>query len=559
MFVSVVFNVEYMDITSRKMWYLKNLLHCKDNGWILITHDYIRKHFEELQDSITDRFIDQFEMRRFTLDEVKDVEQYFVPDEIFDGLEKEKGSRTEMLIDMSTQPNPKLDECLQQIFVQIKQRHPDEKIEGIFHCLEGFESLKKIADENDSPLINYSFSAFRKVHGYRQTLYAANLKTHFWDDKECAGRYDKFLQEEHSMLPVFTNQELIAMIGKQHTLPLIQLIYSQPKYEMGICCECYALLPQVFKNKPYTDDDVFYECKRLFGSDKLKVRSHAAHLNDIQVDRSEVHNDPVSTILSCKRLTAVQSQILLKVLLWKRTAVLNTPSLAFGFLCDKDYQSEKIADLVGLNYFILGYLIPSELMFSDEYWKWRLTNPSEVEIYRRHLNYLFNALGLDKEKVLSLQGKNRFKFLLEARGCDKQLIDNLLSDEIVNNINWDVASSQFDVVTTESSKPYWRIDTENEDGSLTSKLSIDVGGATLVRFYPLYDVAGFAKMKAIKVNGKDCPLDKSVTVFRFMPKNKGYFKIPVERITNNKLEVECCWEYKGINDYLNSECININN
>ena len=161
MFVTVIFNVEYMDITSRKMWYLKNLLHCKDNGWIMITHDYIRKHFEELQDSITDRFIDQFEMRRFTFEEVKDVEQYFVSDEIFDGLEKEKGSRTEMLFDLISHPNEELDASLHEIFNQIRQRHPNEKIEGIFHCLEGYESLRKISEEIGCPLINYSFSAFR--------------------------------------------------------------------------------------------------------------------------------------------------------------------------------------------------------------------------------------------------------------------------------------------------------------------------------------------------------------------------------------------------------------
>lgn len=552
MFITVIFNNEYMDITSRKMWYLKNLLHCKDNGWIMITHDYIRKHFEELQDSITDRFIDQFEMRRFTFEEVKDVEQYFVSDEIFDGLEKEKGSRTEMLFDLISHPNEELDASLHEIFNQIRQRHPNEKIEGIFHCLEGYESLRKISEEIGCPLINYSFSAFRKVHGYRQTLYAANLFNHFWDDKECAVRYEKFLHENHSMLAVFTNQELIAMIGKQHTLPLIQLINSQPKYEMGICCECYALLPQVFKNKPYTDDDIFYECKRLFGSDKLKVRSHAAHLNDIQVDRSEVHNDPVSTILSCKRLTAVQSQILLKVLLWKRTAVLNTPSLAFGFLCDKDYKSEKIADIVGLNYFILGYLIPSELMFSDEYWKWRLTNPTETEIYERHLDFMLNAFDINKEKVLSLEGKDRFKYLLEARDCDEQLVDSLLSDKVVNNINWDVASSQFDLVSSNGIKTYWRIDTENEDGSLTSKLIVGADNVTAVKFYPLYDVAGFAKLKAVKVDGKEIELDERMTTFKYMPKNKGCFNIPVDNINQNHLKIEFNWEYMKTNDYLNS-------
>lgn len=552
MFISVIFNVEYMDITSRKMWYLKNLFHCKENGWILVTHDYIRKHFMELQDSITDRFIDQFEMRRFALEEMKDVEQYFVPDEIFDGLEKEKGSRTEMLFDLNNQPNAELDTCLQQIFDQIKQSHPNEKIEGIFHCLEGFESLHRIADMYGCPLINYSFSAFRKVHGYRQTLYSANLYTHFWNGDECANRYKKFLQENHSSLPKFTNKELITIIGKEHTLPLMQLMNSKPKYEMGVCCECFSLMPQVFKNKRYTDDDIFYECKRLFGSEKLKVRSHAAHLNDIQVDRNEVHNDPVSTILSCKRLTAVQSQILLKVLLWGRTTVTKTNSLPFTFLCENEYTSEQVADKQGLNYFIYGYLIPSDLMFSDEYWKWRLTNPTETEICQRHLDFLFNVLGIDKEKVMQLSGKDRFRYLLECRNCDDQLIENLLSDEKIENVNWDVASSRFDVVSESGSKSFWRIDTTNEDGSLKTSLVVDVKEAKEVKFYPLDDMAGFAKLNVVKINGKEIDLDQRMTNFQYMPKNKGLFFFPVNTASNKYLEVECNWEYKKINDFLDS-------
>lgn len=550
MFVTVIFNVEYMDITSRKMWYLKNLLHCKDNGWILITHDYIRKHFEELQESITDRFIDQFEMRRFTLEEVKDVEQYFVPDEIFEDLEKQKGSRTEMLFDLNIRQNVNLDKCLNQIFDRIKQRHPNEKIDGIFHCLESFESLRKIAEKQHCPLINYSFSAFRKVHGYRQTLYSANVYTHFWNDVECAERFKRFLEEDHSKLPVFSNKELISIIGKEHTLPLMQLMSSQPKYEMGICCECYSLLPQVFDSKKYTDDDIFYDCKKLFGSDKLKVRSHAAHLNDIQVDRSEVHNDPVSTILSCKRLTAVQSQILLKVLLWNRTAVLKTPSLPFAYLCEKEYLSEKTANIVGLNYFVFGYLIPSDLMFSDEYWRWRFTNPAEVEIYYHHLNFLFDALGIDK-KVFSLSGKERFKFLLESRGCDKQLVEDLINERNVYGVNWDVASSQFDVITFNGSKRYWRIDTVDVGEALTSKLSVEIENATEVKFYPLYDIAGFAKLDKVVVNGEKVELDESMTSYHFMPKNTGCFTIPIKNCLNNNLNIECTWHYMKVNDYLN--------
>lgn len=552
MFVSIVLNTEYMDYASRKTWYLKNLLHCKDNGWILITHDYIRKHFDEIQNNILERIFDQMEMRRFTWEEVKDVEQYFIPDEIFDDLERRQGSHTEMLFELNGKENTVLEKCLQGIFTQIFERHPGERIDGIFHCLESFETLRIIAAKYDVPLIHYSFSAIRKTMGYQQTLYQVNCESSFWDADESKKRYDKFKKEKHGNLPVLSNEEIIAIIGKTHTLPLIQLIPSIPKYDMGVCCECFSLLPQTFLKSPYTDDDIFYECSQLYAKDKLKVRSHAIHLNTIQVDRSEVHNDPASMILSCKRITAVQSQIILKAILWKRTAVLKKNFMAFSFLCENEYTSEKIADLQGINYFFFGYLIPSELMFSDEYWKWRLTKPSEVEIYQRHLNFLFAALGLDKEKVLSLQGKDRFKYLLEARGCDKQLVENLLNDEVINNINWDVASSQFDVVTPTGTKSYWRIDTENEDGSLTSKLTVDAEGAIAVKFYPLYDVAGFAKLNAVWINGKEVELDHCMTTFMYMPKNKGCFELPISNQNDSQLVIECNWEYRKVFDYLNS-------
>ena len=88
MFISIVLNAEYMDIASRTKWYLKNLLHCKQNGWILITHEYMRIHFDELQKEVTKSLFDSWEMEPFELQDLNDVEQYFVPDELFDDLEK---------------------------------------------------------------------------------------------------------------------------------------------------------------------------------------------------------------------------------------------------------------------------------------------------------------------------------------------------------------------------------------------------------------------------------------------------------------------------------------
>lgn len=553
MFVSIVLNTEYMDIASRAKWYLKCLLHCKQNGWILITHEYMKTHIEELQKDITPSLFSSWELRPFTYEDIKDVEQYFIPDAVFEEMEQRYGSRSEMLFAINKNDDASLHHCLDAIVDDIKKKHANEKVDGIFNVLECFESIRLMAKSLHAPLISYSFSAIRKPHGYRQTLYHVN-KGHFWESKECEVRWKKYESEGKNKIPVFTNREIIAILGKTHTLPLIQLMNSQPQYEMGICCEFYSLLPPVFSQYNYTDDDIFYECKQLYPKDKIKVRSHSLHLDDIQVDRTVVHNDPASYILSCKRLTAVQSQIILKVLLWNRTAVMKKDTLAFSFLCSKKYDSQSVADITALNYYFFAYLIPADLMFSDEYWRWRLTNPTETEIYWRHLDYLLNALGIDKKKVIALQGKERFKYLLEARGCDMQLIEELLSDKVINNINWDVASSQFDVVTPDGTKTFWRIDTQNEDGSLTTKLAVDVDGTMAVKFYPLYDVAGISKIKSVKVNGKEVELDQSMTSFKYMPKYKG-IELPLSGQQGTSLDIECNWEYLSINNYLNSSLL----
>ena len=547
MFISIVLDVEYMGMPSRKMWYLKNLLHCKENGWILITHDYIRKHFDELQESVNDRFFEQFEMRKFTIDDVKDVEQYYIPDAIFEDKEKSFGSRTEMLSSLYNHNDPILDTCLNDIIGQIKQRHPNEPIEGVFNMLESYESIRTFAKNLNSQLINYSFAAFRKPHGYRQTLYQISTNGYYWGDEDAKRRYAKFLEED-AELPIFSNAEIIAIIGKERTLPEIKLIEANPKYEIGVCCECFSMVPQVFETTHYTDDDIFYECKKLYTTDQFKVRSHAAHLNDIQVDRSEVHNDPASTILSCKRVTAVQSQIILKALLWKRPAIMRKESLAFSFMCSKDYTSLETADIKALNYFIFGFLIPSELMFSADYWKWRNTNPSEYKIYQRHLTFLFNTLCIPKEVLSMPADKNRLSELLKSRNCDEQLISELVENAEIPSVNWDVATSRFDVVCPKGKKSYWRLDTLNIDGSLTTTLKLNTPGTTTIEFYPLDDVAGFASLQTVELNGLVRNFDED---YKFMAKTTGKFTFEVDP-SDDILNVKCTWNYRKINEQLNN-------
>ena len=546
MFVSIVLNTEYSHISYRIRWYLKNLLHCKENGWALITHEYIKNNFEKLQSEIDDRFINDFEMRRFSLDEVRDVEQYFIPDVLFNNKEKECGSRTEMLLDTSLGGFDELENYFRGVLNIIKSKHPNETIDGVFYCLDCFGCLQKVCKEQGIPLFAYSFSAIRKPHGYRQTLYFSHPDGELMGSHDAMARYRRYINEDNTDIPVFDNREILAILGKQRNLPLLRLIDHCPQYEIARCNDLGAILPRSFAEIRYTDDDLRYETELLYSNEDIKVRTHAAQLGYMQIDRSDTHNDPASYILSCKRLVAVHSQIMLKGLLWKRAVISPKYTMGFSFLCNTDYKSTKVADIKGLNFYIFCCLIPGDLMFSDTYWKWRMTNPSESEIYKKHLGFYIEKLNLPQSILTETSKSRRLRNILKSRNCDEEVIEEVVDNNQDFYLDYFAASSKFVV----NGEPHWRINKKTTDGRLTCNMHLTDTKTNMVEFYPLDDVAGFAQLHSVRLNGVEVPLTDKQKSFQYMKKVKGHYSFELQM--SNDLSVEITWDYKKLFDFLNS-------
>lgn len=532
-----------MDIASRSKWYLKNLLHCKENGWVLITHEYLWKHFEEIQQDITPRLFNDFEMRPFTADEVKDVEQYFIPDELFEKIEQQAGSRTEMLFQLSSSSNNVLEKTLQSVITKIYSKHPNEKIDGVLYSLETWEPVRRVCMNNMIPLIPYSFSSIRKPHGYQQTLYHANINTYLHTSKEAECRYNHYVSAS-IFEPIFSHRELIAILGKERTLPLIPLMNAEPKYEMGICTECFSITPQFFIHDKTTDDDIRFECEKLYKKSQITVRNHALQVDYMHLDRSTTHNDPAAWILSCRRLTAARSQIGLKILLWGRTSVIKPDTLGFSFMCEKDYTSTRKVDLRALNFYLFCYLVPNDLMFSGEYWQWRMTNPSETEIYKCHLDFYIEKLNMPESILTEQDEPTRFKSLLQNRGCDEELINILLEDKHDFDIDYNTASSRIVI----NGKSYWRLN-KIENGVRHFHIELNESADT-IDFYPLDDVAGCARLVNVSVNGKTIDISNLID-FRYMPKVSGHYSLPIPP-TADKTIIDIVWNYQSNSDFLNA-------
>lgn len=540
MFVTIILDTEYMGMGERHKWFLKNLSHAKRNGWFVITHEHLGKFFHTYAENCADRFYQEFEMERLNDMEYGGISKGFVPDRIFEEKEEELGSRTEFIMYLFKERYLALEQYLIMLIEEEQRNRCGDKVEGIFNCLDCFESIKYLGKHYGCPVMAYTFSAIRKVHGYQQTLYAVSMDGNLCSGEEGRRRYREFEREGRTQV-IFSKRELLALFGKERNLPLLNLMDCEPEYEIGVCTSAWDVTHSFMKFK-YTDDDIYYECRKAYPSEKIITRMHPMGYRDMGISREFSRDDPVAFLLSCRRVAGVQSQMLLKAILWNRTVYAKGDFLQFSFLCEKDIRSAKKADVRPLNYYIIGFLVPSGLMFDSEYWRWRIDkNPSEHKIYGRHFSYYLKNFELDSGMLFSNKESGRFAYLLRKRGCPEELVMDLLKEEVPKGINFDVLYSKLELGHGNTVLKSMQCVNRFADGKVTSRFLVNlVSIVEFLRFYPFADIGAKAKINGVWIDGQCILREKESSYF---PKVNGY-RVFSSRLQPGKHVINVEWEYK---------------
>lgn len=544
MFVSIIFDTEYFGMEERHKWFLKNLSHAKQNDCLVITHEFLKNHYEEYAEKCAPRFYKEFEMRRLNKDEYSNISKGFVEDKIFDDLEGQFTSRTEMLLYLLQNRYEPLESELIRIIDQELSQREETKVDAIFNCLDTFASIHYLGNRYKCPIISYCFSAIKKMHGYKQTLYMASLDGVIRQSEETEERYENYKIGKQVPL-IFSNRELLAIFGKEKNLPLLKIMDYEAEHEVGICKLSCSIYPYDYSKYKYTDTDLYYEAKKKLETTDIVIRDHPGipwNGNDKGPKKEHERNDPISFILSCKRVASIDSQILLKALLWNRTTFTKGGLSSFEFMCAKDIRNVEKVDIHKLNYYMFAYLIPAEFMFDAEYWRWRLDKkPSEYDIYMKHLDYYINLFGYSRKLLFALGEKERFKYILEICNTDKKLIDYLLKETPVLRINYEVLYSK--IVLKRLNEIIKEITCVNEqlDDRVQSKFVFDDEEVIdEVIYFPFVDVGGF-----VQIN--DCRLDgiklNTNCATRYVEKINGGIKLDINKISSGKHEITIEWEY----------------
>lgn len=544
MFVSIVFDVEYWGMGERYKWFLKNISHAKQNDCLVITHEYLKNYYEEYAGNCETRFYNELDMRRLDATEYRSISKGFVNDKVFNDLEEQSVSRSEMLSYLLQNRYKPLEDELVRIIEEELAKRKEKKIDAIFNCLDVLESINYLGRLYKCPVISYCFSAVKKIHGYKQTLYYTAIDVPFRQSKETERRYNNYRSGKQVPL-LLSNRELLAIFGKDKNIPLLKIMDFEPEHELGICKMACSIYPYDYLKYKYTDTDLYYEARRKLKTTDIIIREHPGipwNGNDKGYKKEHERNDPVSFILSCKKVASIDSQILLKALLWNRPIYTKGAVSSFEFMCATDICDIEKIDRHKLNYYIFAYLIPAAFMFDAEYWKWRLhQKPSEYDIYMKHLNYYIDFLGYDKKLFWKVGEEERFRYILNQRNIDKNIVDNLLEKKTDLNINYEVLYSKIGLKKIDNTAEEITCVNEQLGNIMQSKFVFENEKEIVqVVYYPFVDVGGFVQIKSYRID--DIEVDQKGAI-QYIEKVNGGINMDIKEVFPGEHEIVIEWEY----------------
>ena len=534
MIVSFVLNTEYMSIKERDKWFLKNVSFAKHNDVLIVTHEYIKNHLDEIVDNCADRFYSEFEMERTSADEIRKMNIVYVPDVLSDNL-----SRTQEIIDLTNNRNSEFErvviDAVDSELIKRNQASPD----FIMNCLHVFESVKFIGEHYNCPIVPYVFSAVRKVHGYNQTLYMTHIDSLLFGSEKAIELHNSFNPQLFNF-EILDKREILALVGKKHNFCLFPVLETAGVNEFGIIGEGFSITPQSYQDDLVTDDDLYYECEKYYSSDRIVTRLHPMRLTQAGIGRTHMKNDPASFLLSCKRATTVQSQMIIKAAMWNRAVCSISSMLPYAFLFSKDFKNGFPISDKALNFILFCYFVPDSLMFDKEYWKWRFSNPSANEIYVKHLEEIFKNLNLDKN-ILFMD--NRLELILSTRGCKEKEIQRFTSTkELPEEANYSYLSSKASIFENNCKIKDLFCLNDFSDNRIISTFEVENENADRIDFYLTNDIDGFVSIKSIIFDDKEIECDTSE---KYWAKGSTHLCLDLE---NNSHIIRVIWSVKSYDE-----------
>lgn len=422
MFVPFVFSMSTFVDAPYLWWFCKGLDFIKRNNSAMIAQEiYCTTPISEFAAKGRREVFDQALVDSswgYKLPKNRDIQSkrlYSIPDHLLDELIREQGGITNCFCYLLSQSYPLFEDFLYNLMSRI-ELECGEKIEGfitLMHC----PSLSAAAKRRNIPVIHFEMGCWREP---------TYLQTAFWDLESTTGgttlekRWKKFCQEnEQRQISIFSKQECLATLLKKENLRYITLCDQKPKKKIGVILG-YATY-ELFSYKTHLNDaEMLYRVKKAYGLEHMLIRKHPGDPYGAQYPiytaaMDQVRRSTPEFIADCETIISLLSGSGMEAMLYDRKAITLLPSPSYLASGHEIEGKGLCAGEDFISFFAFCYLIPLEYLMDVEYLRWRLTNPSEREIYYKHIKFYFDKKKIPKELIIQETG-SRLSRMLSVQG-----------------------------------------------------------------------------------------------------------------------------------------------
>lgn len=418
MIIPFVFNMSTYGEAPFTWFFLKGLDIAKHHTWPIMGQEvYVRSKLSDFikmgeRSAFDAEFVKRFEYTLPKSSDFKRFKGYPVTQKIIDDLVNETGSYIETFLRILREPYEPLVQDIKRSIEKIKKDY-SEPIEA-FCVLCHIPSLSAAAAEYNIPVIHYEMGCFREP-GYMRTAFMDFQNLHGGNTTEL--RYKQFLSEMKNDSRLLSNKELLALMLRPDTMSMLDKFGKKPEYKCGAALG-YAIVEIFQAQSALNDSELLFRMARTYGKQNMRVRFHPADPYKAKYPKyadcmDKPGNSTIDFILSCEEIFSVGSNVCIEAMFWGRKAhtIVKCPSY-YGSAHSVE-EKAKPAELTYLNFFALNYLIPFQFMMDPEYIRWRLSDPSEKEIFEKHLSVHLANKKLDM-KILDKSHAKRLEALKNA-------------------------------------------------------------------------------------------------------------------------------------------------
>lgn len=127
--------------------------------------------------------------------------------------------------------------------------------------------------------------------------------------------------------------------------------------------------------------------EEAFAQNDILIRPHpGARFLPKPTRRIDTSTTSTEFVLRCERILSLNSSVAVEALLLGRPVTMLGESPA-SHIAGRSVAEPRRATQRELEFLLLNYFVPYELVFDLDYFRWRLTGPSEAAIRRRHLEH----------------------------------------------------------------------------------------------------------------------------------------------------------------------------